>query len=214
VQPLFHDPIYRLIATDLNVQPEDDVLDVGCGAGVFLAKYAAHARRIAGIDMASDRVAMACRRFADRIAAGEAQIVAGDAAALPWRDDTFSAVACMESLELLAEPESVLAEMRRVLRPGGRIAVTMGSRLTPRSVRLWRRQGWWVWSEDDVRRMMRDAGFGDVAMSYRSWAGNIPLLGPVSRVMFGTDEGRFVRATKPQVVHLEEQKPARETLQA
>ena len=195
--PLFHGPTYRLIAAHLDLQPEDDLLDVACGAGNFLARHATHVHRVSGLDISGIRTAMARKRLADRMGAGTAQIVTGDAGALPWPDGTFTAVTCMASLEEFTAPQAALNEMRRVLRPGGRAALTMGANVGPAAVRKWDRLGWSVWTEADVRRMMSEAGFARVCISYGRWAGDSRLLGLLMRLLAGTDEGRFVHAAKP-----------------
>ena len=197
VDPLFHGPTYQLIAAEAKLQPEDDLLDVACGAGNFLAYHAPHVQQVAGLDISDLRVRMARRRLADRIAAGTARIVAGDAGTLPWPDGTFSTVTCMASLELFTNPQAALNEMRRVLRPGGRVALTMGAKVSPKMARKCEKLGWSVWTETDVQRMMSEAGFAGVSISYGRWDGNSRLLGALIRFMAGTDEGRFVHATKP-----------------
>ncbi len=207
--PLFHGPTCRLIAAHLDLQPEDDLLDVACGAGNFLARHATHVHRVTGLDISGIRAAMARKRLADRIAAGTAQIVAGDAGALPWPDGTFSAVTCMASLEEFTAPQAALNEMRRVLRPGGRVALTMGAKVGPAAVRKWDRLGWSVWTEADVRRMMSEAGFARVSISYGRWSGNSRLLGLLMRLLAGTDEGRFVHATKPDSHYLGDEQTMR-----
>jgi ubiquinone/menaquinone biosynthesis C-methylase UbiE len=89
VMPRFHAQIYPVLARELKLRPEDDLLEVACGSGVFLADHAPQVRRVAGLDLSSIQVDRARRRLADRIAAGTAEIVHGDAAALPWPDGTF-----------------------------------------------------------------------------------------------------------------------------
>lgn len=75
---------YRLIAAELALTPEDDLLDVACGWGEFLLMYAQQAHRVCGIDVSEEKVALARQRLAVRIAAHSAEIVQGDAAVLPW----------------------------------------------------------------------------------------------------------------------------------
>lgn len=197
VDELTHGPTYQLVADLVDLQPDDDVLDVACGSAVFLATYAGHAHRVAGLDLSDTKVELARRRLAERIAAGTAQIVAGDATALPWPDGTFSAVTCMGSIELFPRPQEALAEMGRVLRPAGRAVLTMGSTVDPTVRRRAERLGWSVWTEDDVQRLVHQAGFVDLVISYGRWGGSSRLLGLLIRAMAGTDQGRFVRATKP-----------------
>ena len=119
-------PSYRLMAATLDLKPEDDLLDVACGWGEFLAVHASQARHVAGIDISGEKVTLARQRLADRIAAGTAEVVQGDAAALPWKEGTFSAVTCMDAFAFFPAPERVLAEVLRVLRPGGRMLWQIG----------------------------------------------------------------------------------------
>ena len=84
VMAVGHRPVYAMLAGHLDLRPDDDVLDVGCGSAGFLKYQAAHVRHVAGLDASAIQVGMARRRLAERIAAGTAEIVMGDAAALPW----------------------------------------------------------------------------------------------------------------------------------
>ena len=161
-----HRRAYATMARELDLQPDDDLLDVGCGSAAFLQRHAAHVRHVAGLDASRIPVDMAQRRLADRIAAGTAQIVLGDAMALPWPDDRFSVVTAYVCPELVPDPLKALSEMQRVLRPGGRAVLTLGFPLKDASLSGTRSAwGLWRWSEADARRLMEEAGFGEVTVS-------------------------------------------------
>ncbi len=115
--------LYAAFAKALDLQPEDEVLDVACGSGVFLARYAPHVRRIAGLDQSRAMIDQALRENAERVADGSAEFVVGDVAALPWDDGTFTVVTSNDMDCYEAKAEAALAEMLRVLRPGGRAVV-------------------------------------------------------------------------------------------
>lgn len=163
-------PTYRAMAAELGLQPDDDLLDVGCGSASLLAEHASHIRYVAGLDASEIQVGMARRRLADRLATGSAEIVLGDAGRLPWDDGRFSVVTSLNTLKFVPDPEGALREMCRVLRPGGRVVVTMGES----------KQAYWgatgesgtadawgqrQWSDADAQRLMEAAGFADVAVS-------------------------------------------------
>jgi SAM-dependent methyltransferase len=102
----------------LGPAPGTTLLDVACGTGRFAA-YAAAERRVVVTGVDVSRVAIdAARR---RLPAGE--FVVGDAQALPFADETFERVTCLGSLEHFPDPGKGAAELRRVLRPGGRAVV-------------------------------------------------------------------------------------------
>lgn len=146
--------LYDAFAQTLDLQPEDEVLDVACGTGAFLRKHASHARRIAGLDHSEVGIDVALRENSQRVVAGTAEFVVGDVTALPWPDGSFSAVTsnCVECYEERAQP--ALAEMHRVLRPGGRAVVA-----------------------DDRRGMMEAAGFRRVSVERHRWG---PISGEIT----------------------------------
>ncbi len=192
-------PSYRLMAAALDLKPEDDVLDVACGWGEFLAVHASQARRVAGIDVSEEKAALARQRLADRIASGTAEVVQGDAAALPWKEGTFSAVTCMDAFAFFPAPEQVLAEVLRVLRPGGRMLMQIGMKWPhgmPKHM-LHPTAHIDVSDEAAVRKLIEDAGFGEVSVSYGLVGGDSRLGNLASRLTIGSDEVRLVGAVKP-----------------
>jgi ubiquinone/menaquinone biosynthesis C-methylase UbiE len=103
------------------------VLDVATGTGrvpLLLAGQSWFSGEVHGIDIAPAMLAQARTKVA---AAGHsARIVLheGDAGALPWPDQTFDLVTSLEALEFFPYPRRALAEMARVLRPGGALIVS------------------------------------------------------------------------------------------
>jgi ubiquinone/menaquinone biosynthesis C-methylase UbiE len=70
-----HRPVYPKVATALALRADDELLDVACGEGAFLAEQAADVRFVAGVDISAMQVASARRRNHDRIEAGGAALV-------------------------------------------------------------------------------------------------------------------------------------------
>lgn len=100
------------------------VLDAACGTGYganILA--AAGATSVRGIDRAAHMI-----EFARRNAEPTAEFEVGDLDELPFADGSFDVVVCFEAIEHVDEPESVLDELARVLRPGGLLATSSPNR--------------------------------------------------------------------------------------
>lgn len=164
---MFHKVFYGPAAEFLQLGSDDALVEVACGSGVFLQRHASHVKRVAGVDLSDIQVGLARRRLRDRIAAGTAEIVRGDAVALPWEDDTFTAAVCLGSLEYFADEVAALREMQRVLQPGGRIVVTCGIDETDED--CVKETEWWGFphpSEAEARKMVEDAGFSLASISY------------------------------------------------
>ena len=100
---------------------EDGVrlLDVGCGPGHLCARAARRGARATGIDLAEGMVALAGRRHP------QIEFRCADAEALPFADDSFDAAIGAFVVNHLPHPERGAAELCRVLRPGGRLALAM-----------------------------------------------------------------------------------------
>lgn len=97
------------------------VLDAGCGTGYGLALLAeGDPTELTAIDIDDGAVA-AARRYADRHGAS---VACGDLQALEFDDDSFDLAVCFETIEHLPSPERGVAELRRVVRPGGTLIVS------------------------------------------------------------------------------------------
>jgi SAM-dependent methyltransferase len=105
----------------LPIKPSAELLDVGCGAGQLSLIAARAGARVTGCDIATNWLAQARRS-----AAAEGLTVVfeeGDAEALPYEDATFDAVVSLIAAMFAPRPELVAAELTRVCRPGGIIAM-------------------------------------------------------------------------------------------
>lgn len=166
VMPLLFHRMYRTLARLLDLRAGDEVLDIGCGSGVFLSRYASGAARIAGLDHSGVQIQLARRRLRQRIAAGTAEIVQGDSAALPWENDRFTAVTS-NCLGCFSEPARSLTEMYRVLRPGGRVG--LGVDFYPdgqEALKAERRWGLPTWDGNALTVLMSEAGFSRIRVSH------------------------------------------------
>jgi ubiquinone/menaquinone biosynthesis C-methylase UbiE len=124
----------------LRVGPGDLLLDAGCGEGRHCFGALARGARVVGLDL--DRASLRAARGPLRARGSElsrlAGVLQGDAFALPFRDASFDHVICAEVMEHVHDYRAAVHELARVLKPGGRLAVTIP---TATSERLYLRLG-------------------------------------------------------------------------
>jgi ubiquinone/menaquinone biosynthesis C-methylase UbiE len=118
--------LYERVAADVGTAGLDDgarVLDVGTGPGrVPLAiAHACPGLRVEGLDLSAEMVAQARRNATDAGLDGGVRFTVGDVADLPFPDATFDLVVSTMSQHHWADAAAGLREVRRVLRPGGRV---------------------------------------------------------------------------------------------
>lgn len=158
----------RIARLFLGLTHGDRVLDVACGPGNFTREFG----RAAGADGLSVGIdaspTMLARGGADNARAdlGNVALVRGDATALPFTDGSFDCVCCFAALHLFADPFAGLDEMRRVLGPGGRIAIMTSIRrqvtVKPMKPVVERLSGMRVFEPDEITGALADRGFTDV----------------------------------------------------
>ncbi len=118
----------------LGVRGGDAVLDLGCGFGRHAFEAARRGAKVVALDAGRDEVLGVRATFAAMLDAGELNVdtlavaVQGDALALPFADGTFDRVICSEVLEHIPNDLGAMAELARVLRRGGTMAITVPRR--------------------------------------------------------------------------------------
>ena len=167
---LGHKSIYENVAKALELQPTDDLLEVACGNGHFIKNYTSNTGSVTGLDLSQLCVKLATKKNKKRIVAGSAEFVLGEATQLPWEDNKFSVATSMSSFLLFTKPVAMesLKEMYRVLRPGGRVVVCIewNAEDGKDHSKDIKRYGMRLWTENDVRNMLKEAGFSDIAITY------------------------------------------------
>jgi SAM-dependent methyltransferase len=99
------------------------LLDVGCGNGYVLAQYAKHGAEVYGVDLTDTALELTRRRFQFAGLKGDFRPTDGDT--LPYEDAMFDIACSMGVLHHIADSRPMIAEMRRVLKPGGRIILML-----------------------------------------------------------------------------------------
>ena len=158
-----HDFARRAILAALNLGTGTRLLAIGCGGGLLLRDALATGAEATGLDHSPDMVALARER------APGAEVVLGSADALPFPDGTFNSVSMSIVFFFLDDPVRAFQECRRVLLPGGRLAVYTTApelRGTPAAPEPIASHGNF-YRDDQLADLARSAGFDDIAVRSR-----------------------------------------------
>jgi SAM-dependent methyltransferase len=104
------------------------VLEVGCGAGVDLARFARGGAIVTGVDLAPTAIELARANFEQQGLTGEFQVANGEA--LPFADASFDLVFAHGVVQYTADPQRLVDECRRVLKPGGQAIFQVYNRIS------------------------------------------------------------------------------------
>ena len=138
-------PLARWLAAEASRAADDlgpyRLLDVGCGEMPYLALFQPHVREIVGLDAVPNPLAS----------------LVGPIEAIPAPDASFDVVLCAQVLEHVDDPARGVAELHRVLRPGGRVLLSTHGTMVyhPNPVDLWR------WTGPGLERLFAANGTWD-----------------------------------------------------
>ena len=156
------------------INPGEHVLDLGCGFGRHAFEAYRRGAHVVAVDRSAEEVEQVTAMFRAMAQAGEApsstlaRAVRADLLSLPFPDASFDVVMASEVLEHIPADEMAMAEIARVVRPGGRVAVTVP--------RYWPERVCWALSQDyhDVAGGHVRIYRGDVLAERLSRAGLVP----------------------------------------
>lgn len=113
---IFFDLIGRTL-DEQNPNPKREILEIGCGAGGMLGPLGEFGN-VTGIDISHEYTQFCHKR-------GYERVVTGSGYELPFRDNSFDMVALFDVIEHIPDDQKVLEEVRRVLKPGGQVFISV-----------------------------------------------------------------------------------------
>lgn len=135
-----------------------DVLEIGGGVGTDLSQFAANGARVTDLDLSAGHLELARRNFAAR--GLEGRFLHHDAESLPFPDDSFDLVYSNGVLHHTPNTDQVVAEIKRVLRPGGRVIVMMYAEVS------WHYLEAQVWTLGLDKERLKTLSIGDIMSRY------------------------------------------------
>jgi ArsR family transcriptional regulator len=141
----------------LPLLPADyTVADLGCGAGELAAELAHHVKRVIGVDN-SPEMLKAAKKHANGTT--NLDLRRGDLTALPLQDAEADAALMILALTYVADPQTAINEMARVIKPGGRAVVVDLLKHDRDDFRRQLGQKWAGFEPAEIRRVLESAGF-------------------------------------------------------
>lgn len=148
---------------ELELGATDRFLDLGFGGGLALRKAAERTSgAMWGVDFSPDVVIAASKRLQALVASGRLGLLTGDVTDLPLKDGLVDAICTTNTIYFWPELSAGLRELRRVLAPGGRLAVGYSGRDKMGRFHNITQHGFRTFEPQDLERPLLDAGFSDV----------------------------------------------------
>jgi SAM-dependent methyltransferase len=178
-------PFASILLEHADPQPGEQVVDIACGTGIVARLVAPHAGKtgaVVGVDINPHMIAVA--RSMTAPAGATIEWREGNAVSLPLPDDSFDLALCQFGLQFIPDRPAALSEMHRVLKPGGRVAISVSGSVEKNPVQnlVW---GTIARSLDTpletlnpafslgdagvLRALLEGAGFSDVTVIARSY---------------------------------------------
>ena len=175
-----------------HIKSWDFVLDLGCGNGQHTLKAAKKCKKIIGLDYDSGNLRIGCKIAQERQIKNVQFRKLNLEKNLPFKKNVFDKILCLDILEHLLKRKKLLLEMKRVLKPGGLLFISVPNKNTSWK-RLQRRVGLNAYSDPDhkkeysfkeVKSFLKQASFKIISLkpvTYDTpWAGFIDLIGGIS----------------------------------
>ena len=183
------------------------LLDIGCGTGLFVERYIGAGGTGIGLDISKNMIEKARHRCTT------CDYAIGSGERIPFCDNTFDAVSSLLVFSYIKDPEKMLNEAFRVLKPGGKIAIcTLGKKLLTRGIPaiylisekikvnhvVMKDFGEHYYNRNEMEDLFSRAGFSDIQVTWCSFA-HIDMIDPL--FMLARKIEPFVEKRVPQLAY-------------
>ena len=183
------------------------LLDIGCGTGLFVERYIGDGRNAVGLDISRKMIERARRRCRG------CDYTVGTGEKIPFYDNTFDAVSSLLVFSYVRDPEAMLSEAYRVLKPGGAIAIcTLGKKLLTCGIPaiyhisekmnvnhvVMKNFGERYYDKEEMRDLFTQAGFSGIQVKWCSFA-HIDMIDPL--FLLAQKIEPFVEKRVPQLAY-------------
>jgi ubiquinone/menaquinone biosynthesis C-methylase UbiE len=153
----------------LDIQHTDRILEIGFGPGYGIQKAAEMANQgwVAGIELSETMLMEAKKLNWEAIASDLVELKYGDASSLPYGDKEFDKAFAVNVLYFWDDPLTPLAEMKRVIRPGGRLLLGIIDREKFQQEKITQTGEFTLYNGEEAVQLLVDAGFSNARFEAR-----------------------------------------------
>ncbi len=159
-----HETITRWGLTKVTIGPSDTILDVGCGGGKTVSKLAqlTPKGKVFGIDYSVDMVKFSKKSNKLLIAQNRVEIIEGSVEKIGFKDDFFDLVTAFETYYFWTNFPDALAEIKRVLKPGGKLLLVNEMMYGVSPAKVVKETHVKLIPLEEIQNAMRSVGFADI----------------------------------------------------
>ena len=151
----------------LQVDSQGNILDLACGTGTLLSNLLEFvpAKNLFGIDISSEMLAIAQEKLAATV-----HLEKANSEELPFANNHFQQVISTNSLHYFQQPQKVLQEIKRVLKPGGELLITdwchdfFTCRILDLYLRCFNKAHFYTYSSQELKTLLRQENFKDISV--------------------------------------------------
>jgi excisionase family DNA binding protein len=158
---VYGDALREIIFSQVKIEKEDTVADIGAGTGYLTLELAKKAAQVIAVDNSSQMLSVA-REEASKTGLTNIRFLEGNAEELPLESETVDRVYANMLLHHVSDPLQVFKEMYRILKPGGQVMVTDIAEHEHTWLRQEKSDLWLGFSQDDLNEWLKKAGFDNI----------------------------------------------------
>ena len=149
-----------VVVTQLSLQPQDELLEIGFGGGYLLAKIIASEipKLVVGIDPQVDVIRLGQRKFKFALERGIVKLEQACGENIPYGDRSFDKICTVNTIYFWTDPIRVLSECYRTLKPNSKLVICYNSAAFIERQKL-TQHGFKTYSPAKLERLMEDTGF-------------------------------------------------------